>query len=797
MILWRKMVRDVKSGIGAYLACLVLVTLGMIAFLAFAIARDNMTLAKEEMYRRQRFADGFADLTAMPETRLRRIRRLPGINRATGRLVMDVQVYVPDAPASVYLRLVSLDPREVDRLNDVMLLAGEDIAAGELECWLDVQFFQENQLALGDTIDIIAGGRVREMTIRGMGINPEFVYPLRTEADIYNDPSRFGIAFVSLETMWRFFPDHDKALNSIVFTVAPGTDFETVRETLQVELDRYGVIEIYPRDDHGSHFILTQEIDAIETLATFFPVLILSVAGFIIYIVLKRLVEQQRGQIGILKAFGYSRLKIMLHYFYYSLFLAIAGGTIGGLIGMWLANPLTDLLYEFFHLPPVYAGFSLSRLALSVAICLGVLGFAGYQGCKRVLRLTPVQAMQPAAPPIGRHNLLERLPLFAEMLTVQGKMAVRNLSRSRSRTAFLLFGLAVSCAMVTFTWALAFDAMPKFMFYPYEEVQTHDARINLYEHRGRIGGVRELQRLPGVRRVEPIAEIPVRLNHRWYRETIVLMGLPTDAYLYNILDVHGRRLQPPDRGLILSQRLADKLAVSTGDVLELESIYLRSVEDSVEIEIVDIVPQYIGMNAYMSIAGLERLLRKTPFATAYLIEFTNSSESVPAQIAALRQRYRDSANIAGIDSRFEQVELMREYWEEANWIIVLYVMIGVVFSFAIIYISSLVVLSERQRELASMRVLGMSAGEVLSVVTFEQWFVTFFAILIGLPGGWAILQAFAREWSTDMYSMPAAMSTSTIVAGALVTIASVRGAQLFARRQIKQLNLVAVLKSRE
>ncbi len=797
MILWRKMVRDMRSNVGSYLACLVLVVLGMAAYLSFAIARDNMVFAKEQLYREQNFADGFADLVAIPEHYVGRIRRLPGIERATGRLIKDVRVYDRDPTQSTYLRLVSIDPAEPDRLNDVMLLDGEPLADRELQGWLDQQFFRANNLQLGRSVEIIAGGRVRELEVVGVGISPEFVYPMRTETDIYHNPEQFGIAFVPLETMWRLFTDHDRAFNSVVFSMSPETDFEELREQLELELDRYGVLEIYPRADQTSHFILREEIDIINTLATFFPVIILLVAGFIIYIVLKRLVQQQRGQIGILKAFGYSRRHILFHYLCYSLSLAVLGGAVGGLVGMWLATPLTDMLYEFFHLPPFYVGFSWRHLALSILICLGVLGFAGYQGCKRVLRLAPAEAMQPPAPVIGRHNLLEKLSLFSSMLTVQGKMAIRNISRSRSRTGFVFFGLTVSCAMVAFTWALSNEMMPKFMFYHYEQVQTYDAKLTLEAPRCRRPGMLELQRRRDVAWVEPLAEVPVTLEHRWRREHVVAMGLAPDARLYNVLDVDGRRVVPGDDGLILSRRLADNLQARVGDTLKLESLYLRDIDDSVDVEVVGIIPQYIGMNAYIGIAGLERLLDQSPFATSFLVEFADGPGPDQRRVTELRQEYMESDYVAGVDSRLDQIELMGEYWEEAGWIMNMYVMIGVVFSFAIIYISSLVVLSERQRELASMRVLGMTSKEVLSVVTFEQWFIAFFAILAGMPLSWLILRAFAEQWSTDMYVMPVEMSAVPLVVGVGVTCASIWVAQRFAMRRIKRLRLVEALKTPE
>ncbi len=797
-MLWRKMLRDIRANAGSYLACLILVIIGLIAFTSFSIARDNLRLSKESFYQEQNFADGFIELVAMNENSLSRVHRVEGIQQVTGRLVRDVQVYDPDHDEkSVYLRLVSLDLRENNRLNDFLLLEGSPLQTKELSGWIDQAFFDANSMELDRKIDIIAGGRVREMNIAGVGISPEFVYPLRTEFEIYHNPEQFGIVFLPIEIMWQLFPDMDKAVNNVVFALNEGADFHQVKDALEVELDRYGVLEIYSREDQTSHFVLREEIEVISTMATFFPVMILFIAGFIIYIVLKRLVQQQRGQIGIMKAFGYTKREILLHYLSYSLFLALVGGTIGGLLGMWLATPLSMMLYEFFYLPEIYEGFSLSYLILGILICLAVLGFAGYNGCKTVLKLEPAEAMRPPAPVSMKKNVLEKVPAFTGMLTIQGKMALRNLTRSRSRTAFIFLGIMISCAMVAFTWALASETMPEFMFYQYEEVQSYDAKINLQKPLSRKLAQQEVERFPGVARVEPMMEVPAKLIHRWHEENVLILGLPPGARLYNILDTDGNRIEPSNDGLILSERLAENLGVTVGSTIEIESLYFRDIDDKKDVPVVGVIPQYIGMNAYMGLDGLETLLEQGKFTTSFLTLFTGNQEDVRESIQAMRNHFQESEVVAGVDSREELIRLMLEYWELSGWIIFLYVLIGIIFSFAIIYVSSLIILSERSRELASMRVLGMSSAEVLSVITFEQWFLSFFAVIAGAPLGWFILNAFAGEWSTDMYTMPAKMSAESFLSGILLTLLSIWIAQRFAMRKIKRLNLVEVLKTKE
>ncbi len=793
-MLWRKMIRDIWNNKGSYLACLVLVIIGLLIFTSFSIASENLALSQEDFYREQNFAHGFAELVSMPYQDLERLRDIEGIDQVSGRVKRQVRVTRPEGEIGVYLELVSMDLTDPERVSNAMLLEGTELRPGEYEIWVDNQFFDTYQLEQGYQMEIVAGGRARELTIEGVAMSPEFTYPLRTEGELYPNPEQYGIAFISRDTMWNLFPDLHGRLNNVVFTLEPGADFEDVRNRLEPELEPYGLVNLYPREDQTSHLILSEEVAQLERMSTALPMMFLLVAALIIYNMLKRLVEQQRVQIGIMKAFGYSNREVILHYIAYALTVGFVGGLLGGLAGIYMANPLTWLLLEFFHVPETYEGFSLYYLVLGLGISLAIFLLAGYQGCKYALKLKPAEAMRPPAPVSGKKTLLERIRFFPEMLTIQGKMAVRNLARNRGRTAFVFMGMTLSCAVVIVTWSLN-DIIDKLVFYQYEEVEVHDARVVLTGPIPEKLAIRELAGNEEVTIVEPLVEVPAKLSHAWREENVLVLGLPEDSNLYMIRDAEGRRIRLPERGLILSERLADKLQVTSGSTLELESPYLRKGSDPVLVEVSQTIPQYMGMNAYMEKSALQDLLGQGSFATSLMLTIDDSSYI--NNIASLRDRYLESDLVAAVDGIEERVKEARELMETFGVAIYIYVLFGVVIAFAIIYSSSFIILSERNRELASMKVLGMTSQEVFSVITFEQWFISIFAILAGVPLAQLMMISFANELSTDLYTIPADLSQEAFLMGVLITAASIWIAQRFALRKVKKLDLVEVLKTRE
>ena len=793
-MLWKKMIRDIWSNKGSYLACLIIVIIGLIVFTSFSILSDNLNLSKETFYTEQNFSDGFVELDSMPRSSVERLNNIEGVKEINGRLVEELRVNDEDREESIYLKLVFFDTSKADRLNDVRLLDGEALDREGLNIIIDNQFYDANNLELNDVIEVIASGKIRELHIQGVGMSPEFTYPLRNETDLFPNPEQFGIAFLSLDDAGNLFPDKSNRVNNLVFTVEDNANFDLVSERLESELDGYGVKRTYSRDEHTSHMMLSEEVAMLERVSTALPLLFLGIAAIIIYIMLKRLVEQQRVQIGILKAFGYTNKEILTHYISYALLIGSLGGIIGGTLGIISATPLTSLLLEFFNVPEMYERFSLYYLLLGLMLSLIVFLIAGYQGCKYSLKLKPAEAMRPPAPVFKGKTLLERISFFWNMLTIQGKMAIRNLSRNRSRSIFMFIGIMLSCSIVAMTWSLN-DMVDKLTLRQYEEIEVYDAKINLANPMNRVLVERELRNHDEITRIEPMSEVPVTLSYLWNEENVLLIGLKENTRLYNILDSDSRRVTPTAKGLILSERLAQKLDVSVGSTIELESPYFRNNDEKKDIKVSKIIPQYLGMNAYLEINALDEVLDQGSLATSFLINTDDENDT--ASISDLRNKYRESEIVTGVDARAERIKQTEELLDMFGSVIYIYVFVGIIIGFAIIYSSSFIILSERSRELASMRVLGMTSKEVFAVITFEQWFISFFAILAAVPLAKIMQWSLSEELSTDHYIIPSDISIMSLAVAVLLTALSIWIAQRFALRRVKNLSLVDVLKSRE
>lgn len=788
-MLFRKMRRDLFEQKGAYAACIVVIAIGLMMYSSMSIVMDNLTLSKDSFYNNQHFAEGFAEVQAMPYNQIERLKQIEGIQDVQGRLIKDVRVIMPDSKENVYLRLVSIDTSQTKVLNDVLLDEGIPLSDDIMNMWVDNKFFEANSLQLNDEINFVAEGKKKTFRLIGTGKSPEFIYALRTMSEIYPNPQTFGIGYIPLSVMKNLFQEKE-AINNIVFTLKPDTTFDEVKGFLEIELKPYGLKSLYPRKDQLSNVLLTQELDSLKAIAKSMPLIFLSVAAMILYIMLKRMIEQQRTQLGTLKAFGYTKREIMFHYLSYALIIGLVGGIIGGVSGSLLTGPFLGLYREFFNMPGMEPNFSPQYFLLSLLLATFFALLAGYQSCKKMLMLEPSEAMRPAAPPPGKNVLFEKISFFWQMLTVQGKMALRNLARNKLRTGFLFVGIMFTFSLLALPWS--FKALSDvLMFEQFEKIETYDVKIPLAYPLQQEKAERELSDFPGVRAVETMAEVPVTLKNSFHEKGVALLGLKSDSSLYHIVESSGQTVSAPTNGILISQRLAELLQADVGTSLTFESPLFSKPDERKSLQVIGVIPQNLGINAYMEISALQDFLGQGPLATSLILSI--EEDSIPLLI----DKYNDSPMISSIENRLSLLQQMKDMMASYSGTYYIMFIFGIIIGFAIVYNSSVITVSERSRELASMMVLGMTPEEVLEVVTFEQWFISIFGMLAGIPLTKAMMIGMAQSVASDMFSFNPDITIDTLLVAFLITVASMIFAQRMAARKLKKLSLVEVLKSRE
>lgn len=791
VVLRKKLLREIQSNKGVYLACIVVIIIGLLSYTSMSIVLENLERAQSNFYKNTHFADGFAKLTGYPESQVDNLSHLTGIDKVEGRILKDARLFEEESDSNRSLRLVSMSFANPPELNQIQLFSGRLPEENSLEILVDPKFFAANALSLGDRLTLILEGKRSTFTVVGTAQSPEFIYSMRSAQELYPDPETFGIGYLPQSSLKALVKESGQ-VNDIVFSLEPGAKFDDVKELLQTELKPYGLQSIFPRKDQMSHAILEGELNGLRSTAKALPMVFLGVSSIILYTMLRRLIEQQRGSIGTMKAFGFTNREIILHYLSYPLLIGGLGGLCGGLTGIALSFPLTALYEEFFALPGLQSTFSLKYLFLGTALSLAFSLLSGIKGSLDVLRLDPAEAMRPAAPGSAQKTPLEKFPILWQSFSSQTQMGVRNVFRAPVRSIFTIVGMAVVFSLMSVSWSME-NMMDKLTTFQFKQVQTYDVKIALNSPAASRSLQYALAQEPGITKLEPLLEVPAALRNQWHKKEVAVLGISPDSTLYHVLDQKGNKVPLPEDGILLSERLAHLLQVEVGDSLQVESPLSRDfiAEQDQTLIVRGVIPQYVGLNAFMEIGALQDFLQQGEIATSMLIQM-NSED-----ISALKSKYRDAGQVGSIESAKESSAKIEEMMGSYGFTIYFLAVLAGIAGFALIYNSSIISLSERQRELASLRVMGMTPKEVLKVITSEQWLLTLLGVLLGIPLSFALSEAMGQSMSSDLFAVPTEIPLSALLGAVSGTALSVWIAQTQAHRKIKSLPFVEILATKE
>jgi len=782
----RKLVRDLWHLRSQLVAIGMVVGCGVAAMITMRGMSDSLGASQRAYYAAYRFADAFASVKRAPERVLDQVRQIPGIRLAESRVVSEVVLDVPGLAEPATGHIVSLPDRGRPLLNDVHLRSGrlpDPEVRGEV--LVSEGFALANRFQTGDRIGAVINGRWERLTIVGVALSPEFVYEIAA-GGIFPDNRRFGVLWMRRNQLGPAL-DLDGAFNDLAIALVPGTEIADVLGRLDRLLAPYGGVGAYARRDQLSHRFISDEIKQHEVTGFIIGYIFLGIAAFLLNLVMSRLVNTQRDQIAVLKAFGYGNRPVGLHYLWLGLAPVAFGAVAGSASGVYFGRLLTGVFGQFYHFPVlryVTSGWvvGLGVLVTVLAAAAGTLG-----AVRRAIRLPPAEAMRPDAPPIFRSGLSDRLGL-SRHLRPEGRMIARTLGRRPLKALLSIVGLAFAIATVVPGRGM-YDAVRYMADVVFRDSQRQNATVLFTEPRP-LRTRYDLAHLPGVLRVEPFRATPARLRFgpRSYR--IALTGLEPGAQLRRLLDRYERETPIPPSGLVLSKGLGDILGLILGDTVLVE--VLEGTRPSRLLVVTGLVDDLIGVSALMDAGALSRLLgEEKAMSGAYL--------SVdPVQAAALYVQLKQMPAVASVSVRETDLANFEKTLAESSRISSrVLVIFAIVIAVGMVYNGSRIALSERARELASLRVLGFTRREVSTMLLGEQAILTVIAIPVGLVLGFGLYALIAVVFSSELFRMPLVISNATYVFAVLVMVVAAVLSAAVVRRRVDRLDLVAVLKTRE
>jgi putative ABC transport system permease protein len=711
---------------------------------------------------------------------------IPGVARAEARVVVDVTLDVPDLTEPATGRLIGIDIPYRPSLNDVFLRRGRFPALGEPdEVLVSEAFAIARSIGPGYRLGAIINGRRRELTIVGVALSPEYVYSIRP-GELIPDDGRFGVFWMQGRGVAAAF-NMEGGFNYLSLTLLPGVSEADVIARLDRLLAPYGGLGAQPRALQMSHWYLDNELAQLQGVGLILPIVFLIVAAFLLNVVLTRIVSVQREQIAALKALGYTNRELAWHYTKLSLLIGAAGAALGTFFGAWLGSGMTSIYNDFFRFPTLQYHLPPGVVVEGVLVSFAAATLGALNAVRRAATLPPAEAMRPEPPARYRRSWLERGG-FARLLSATVRMIIRNIGRHPVRAATSVIGIAAAVAMLVLgTFFL--DSIDVLMDLQFFVIQRQDVTVSFVEPAsGRA--LFDIRRLPGVLYAEPMRAVPVRLRAGQRSRIVSINGLLADSELNRVIDVHAGAIRLPPEGLVLSLKLAEVLGARRGDVVTLEVLDGR--RPVRQVAVAGIVEEYMGTSAYMEIDALRELVRDGPTLSGAFLKVDRAQET------ALYEQLKGTPAVAGVSLKRSAIESFNKTLKETFYVMIFFnLMFSGVIAFGVVYNAARVSLSERTRELASLRVLGFTRAEISFILLGELAAVTVLAIPVGLVLGYVFAGLLVAAFNTELYRFPLVVSTRTFAyAGTAVLVAAALSG-LAVRRRLDHLDLVAVLKTRE
>jgi putative ABC transport system permease protein len=813
-VLRRKLRRDLWSMRGPLAAIVAVMSCGVATFVMSLSMIHSLRSTLEDFYADGRFGQVFAQLERAPLTLVDRIAAVPGVATVEGRISEGVILRVPDFEEPVTARVVSLSDDPDGGLNRVHLRTGrvpersprgrarggrvadaDDIAAPAeppvtdagraLEVLVNDAFAVAHGLTPGDTMEAILDGRLQTVRIVGTALSPEFIY-LIAPGSILPDDRRFGVLWMHRAEMAAAF-DMEGAVNDLVLRLAPGARPADVIDAVDAATERYGGTGAYTRDDQASHRFIANELEELQGTATIVPAIFLVVSAALLNIVLARLIAVQREQIAVLRALGRTRTEIGRHYLAFALAAGGISAVVGIALGAWLGRGMTGMYAEFFRFPEFHYRLPVRIAALATAIALLAAAVAVLHAVRQAMRLAPAEAMRPRPPASFRPTALARLGVH-RLLPPAGRMVLRQIERHPVRAFASAIGIALATAIMVVGGSLQ-DGIEASIERQFTLVQRYDVDVVLQDRtddRFRSS----LAALPGVTRIEPYRAIPVRVRAGAASRRTSILGLEEADGLHRLMDVDGHDVTLPVEGLVLSDALARILGVVPGELVDIE--VLAGDRERFRAAVGGTVRDMAGLLIYVRKDALDRLVRETGSAGgAYL---SVDADAQPRVLEELREMPR----VAAVNLTSATRRSFRETIGGNLGIMQAVLMtFSVVIGFGVIYNAARISLAERSRDLATLRVIGFSRAEISAIQLGELAALTAAAIPLGLLGGTGLAYAASMATDSELFRMPFVVHRSTYGTAVLVTVLAAMVSGLIVRRRLAELDLIAVLKSRE
>lgn len=764
-----KSLRDMKHSLAQFVSIFIMV---MVAA-AIIVSLDSCWLTiqnqSQRLFEQTAVADYWVSTVNPSERDLWRLEKVEGVAQAEKRFVIDADVDIAGTPT---LRIYAA--RFGHELDKPYITDGALKSRGGAV--LDKQFAQANDIHIGDKLRLKVNDTWVQVRVEALGYSSEHIYSLKDASTMRPDPKSYGFIAVNEEALRPAYGGMTMS-NQISVRLAEGADERAVQQGIAAI---YGndLIGIMTHEDVLSISSTESTIVQFQSLATVFPVMFFVVAALITFTTMMRLVEDQRSQIGILKALGYRKKTIIWHYTSYGLSIGILGVVVATLLGPPLLGRLVlNMLKPTCVLPDYSMSIYWPNVVLSLVIVAVSTGGISCWSSLRLMGEMPAMLLRPKEPKRGKHILLEKVAVLWERLSFRTKLVVRNIAENKLRMFMSIFGIMGCTGLIIGAFALT-TMIKDMAASTYEQMYTYDQKLILEDGTDR----RFIDNTTVAGEKQGLEETGLQIVTAEGRRKMISVSITTaQSPLITLYGEDGQAVELPSDGVLMSRKLAEILGVQPGDQVKLKLM----TDDYVMVPVRGLYYISSGQGIYMR-DDYWASLGGTYTPTALLVKWAQAPD----------QTLLASSRIEKIMTRAEQKDGFAQNTKALNQAVLILITAGSILALVVIYNMSILNFHERIRDLSTLRVLGYHHKEISPLVLAENIISALAGILCGIPIGWLILYKIAMVFGDD-FDMHVVLKPWDITLSALITLLFVVIVNILVARKMRQIDMLEALKSVE
>ncbi|MDO4540548.1 MAG: FtsX-like permease family protein [Syntrophomonadaceae bacterium] len=766
-------------------------------FVGINNAYINIEQSMDDFNREYGFADYYFQVIKAPESVQKTIADIPGVLQVNGRIQQDVQLIQADSSRILTGRLTSYALPLQDNINRLYPLKGQLFDEGAGNSYIPVlvnQYFADNNnFEPGDPLKVITGETVCDLTIAGTAISPEFQSIFLDAFNIHEGYS-LGIIMMAQDDAQKILRMGGQ-INQILLELAPGADEKLIRHEVARILEPYGLLHDYPQSDHLGERSMRSALETLGKATFFLPYLFLVVLLLFLFVLLKQIIMAQRPQIGIMKALGYDNSAIMKFFALYALVVTSTGTILGIAAGYYLSHFLSLVFAQSYNLPYIVGGFDGGVIIKAILVCTLSGVMTALLTTKQVTAIEPAEAMKPPKPPIANISSLERFAKTWKALPGSWKMTFRSIGRNKSR--FIITTLSVTFTIMLLLTVLCYsDSEDKMLGRMYGIDNSYDYMVcfSTLLNKNDFSAWRQWDE---IEKLETITNLPVTFaapgadsDNRLAEEGLII-GLDPATTMKSIYNTRLEQIAVPESGILLSQKTAEKLNLKTGDMVVIETTLGTGREQTTELKIVGLAKQYAGTCSFISSRQMDGLLHASNVCNTVLLQADAGDEAI------LFSHLENVPKIENLLIAREQKDVAQKDTAGLNAVTMVVMAGAFLMGFALIYNTSVMMFSERQRELAALKVMGVSNRSMASFLFNELLLSLLLGIILGVPLGRLVGEYYINSLEYDYISYPFAMETSTYITAVALAAGFVLIGHGLAMLRLKKLDFIDILKNRD